>query len=138
MNSPEIDEEPAMAAGANFKQRCSGAACRSCGCRGLAPVLDLGLMPLSDGLLTQAQLAEPERRYPLEVAFCPSCSLVQILETVPPDVLFGADYPYYSSFSDHLLRHSRENALNLVERRRLGPMSLVVELASNDGYLLKN
>src|SRR5262245_59216732 len=124
MNSPEIDEEPAMAAGANFKQRCSGAACRACGCRGpaagldmgLAPVLDLGLVRLSDGLLSQAQLAEPERRYPLEVAFCPSCSLVQILETVPPDVLFGADYPYYSSFSDHLLRHSRENALNLVER----------------------
>jgi SAM-dependent methyltransferase len=60
------------------------------------------------------------------------------LETVPPEVLFGEDYPYFSSFSDDLLAHSRANAVHLIERRRLGPKSLVVELASNDGYLLRN
>ena len=53
-------------------------------------------------------------------------------------MLFCNDYPYFSSFSDALLAHSRKNALELIERRKLGPQSFVVELASNDGYLLKN
>ncbi|NOX57979.1 MAG: class I SAM-dependent methyltransferase [Planctomycetes bacterium] len=113
-------------------------ACRSCGTSDLQPVLDLGQMPLSDGLLTKEQLSEPEATYPLDVAFCPKCALVQILETVPPEILFGHDYPYFSSFSDALLAHSRENALDLIERRSLNSGSLVIELASNDGYLLKN
>lgn len=101
-------------------------------------MLNLGLMPLSDGLLKQYQLAQAAKRYPLEVAFCPDCSLVQILETVPAEILFCEDYPYYSSFSETLLEHSRENALSLIASQWLGPESLVVELASNDGYLLKN
>lgn len=116
----------------------AGPTCRSCGHPALEPVLDLGRTPLADRLLTAAQLAQPEPVYPLEVAFCPQCGLLQILETVPPEVLFCEDYPYYSSFSDALLRHSRENVLDLIARRGLGPDSLAVELASNDGYLLKN
>ncbi len=128
----------AAAPGERFGARCRAASCRSCGAAGLEPVLDLGLMPLSDGLLNEAGLATPEPRYPLELAFCPACSLVQILETVPPETLFGDDYPYYSSFSDDLLTHSRDNALELIERRVLDEKSLVIELASNDGYLLKN
>jgi SAM-dependent methyltransferase len=115
-----------------------GATCRSCGYAGLEPVLDLGRTPLADRLLTARQLTEPEPVYPLQVAFCPQCSLLQILETVPPEVLFCEDYPYYSSFSDALLRHSRENVLDIVNRRGLDAGSLAVELASNDGYLLKN
>ena len=95
-------------------------------------------MPLSDGLLTQEQLQEPEEKFPLELAYCPHCTLVQILETVDPEKLFCEDYPYYSSFSDALLAHSRENALSLIQQRNLTADSLVVELASNDGYLLKN
>jgi len=113
-------------------------ACRSCSRAGLQEVLDLGLMPLSDGLLTQEQLSEPEEKYPLTVAYCPHCCLVQILYTVSPHKLFCRDYPYYSSFSDTLLEHSRENALSLIKDRRLKRDSFVVELASNDGYLLKN
>jgi len=101
-------------------------------------ILDLGIMPLSDGLLTKDQLAEKEDTFPLEVAYCPECSLVQILETVPPKKLFCEDYPYYSSFSDFLLEHSRKNVLSLIEKRKLHAGSFVVELASNDGYLLKN
>lgn len=112
--------------------------CRSCGHAGLEPVLDLGRTPLADRLVSPAQLAEQEPVFPLQVAFCPQCSLLQILETVPPEVLFCEDYPYYSSFSDALLRHSRENVLDIVRRRGLGTGSLAVELASNDGYLLKN
>jgi SAM-dependent methyltransferase len=92
---------------------------------------------LADGLLSDSDLARPEPHYPLDVAFCPSCTLVQILHTVPPDEVFGSDYPYYSSFSDALLEHSRLNVEARIAERGLGPDSLVVELASNDGYLLQ-
>lgn len=113
-------------------------ACRSCGENDLQAVLDLGETPLADRILTETQLKQPEPKFPLKVGFCPNCSLVQITETVPPDVLFCDDYPYYSSFSDYLLKHSRENVLDLLSKRNLNQDSLVVELASNDGYLLKN
>jgi SAM-dependent methyltransferase len=63
---------------------------------------------------------------------------MQLQETVPPEVLFCDEYPYYSSFSPALLEHSRENALDLIDSRRLNATSMVVEVASNDGYLLKN
>lgn len=123
---------------ADFAEKCKMARCRSCQISGLKPVLDLGSMPLSDGFLTERELSDPGRKYPLEVAFCPHCALVQILETVPPQTLFCEDYPYYSSFSDTLLEHSRENVLDLITRKNLNSTSMVVELASNDGYLLKN
>jgi SAM-dependent methyltransferase len=113
-------------------------ACRACGGSGRIEILSFGQMPLSDGLLSLAQLEEHEHRFPLTVLFCPDCSLVQIRETVDPGILFGADYPYFSSFSDAWLRHCRDNALELIGSRRLGPSSLVIEIASNDGYLLRN
>ena len=113
-------------------------ACRSCGGQDLELILALGDTALADALLKSSQLSQQELVFPLDVAFCPDCSLVQIFETVPPDVLFCRDYPYYSSFSDTLLQHSRANAIELIAMRQLGPASLVVELASNDGYLLKN
>lgn len=111
--------------------------CRSCGSEDLRVFLSLGSMPLSDGLLTQEDLAREEPRYPLDVAFCSHCTLAQILETVPPEQLFGADYPYFSSFTDALLKHSAANVAARIEEQRLGGSSLVVELASNDGYLLQ-
>jgi hypothetical protein len=74
----------------------------------------------------------------LEVVFCPQCTLVQIRETVAPEVLFASDYPYFSSFSNYLLEHSRRNVEELIRMRGIGPKSFVVELASNDGYLLRN
>lgn len=112
--------------------------CRSCGGNRLETFLDLGETPLADRLLTDADLDKPELTFPLRVAFCADCSLVQITETVNPRILFADAYPYFSSFSPALLKHSRENALDLIARRGLGPNSFVVELASNDGYLLKN
>lgn len=112
--------------------------CRSCEQSNLKTFLDLGRTPLSDRFLTDEQLKQPEPYFPLEVAFCQNCGLVQILETVSPEILFCDEYPYYSSFSLALLKHSRENVLELIESRGLGSKSLVVELASNDGYLLKN
>jgi len=112
--------------------------CRSCGQTGLKTFLDLGQTPLADRLLQENQLDAAEPRFPLEVAFCTNCSLVQILETVPAEQLFCDDYPYYSSFSPALLEHSKINVLELIESRRLDSTSFVVEIASNDGYLLKN
>ena len=113
-------------------------ACRSCGSTDTFPFLDLGETPLADRLLSADKLDDPELRFPLNVVLCESCALVQITETVDPEILFADDYPYYSSFSPALLEHSRANVMDLIERRGLGPDSFVVEVASNDGYLLKN
>jgi C-methyltransferase C-terminal domain/Putative zinc binding domain/Methyltransferase domain len=112
--------------------------CRSCGSDRLEVFLALGNMPLPDALLSAEDLQGPEPRFPLDVAFCPDCSLVQILEEVPPEQLFVDNYLYFSSFSEGLLRHSREHAERLIEERGLGSESLVVEIASNDGYMLRN
>jgi SAM-dependent methyltransferase len=95
-------------------------------------------MPLADRMLHESQLKQPEPMFPLEVAFCPACSLLQILETVDPALLFDADYPYFSSFSNYLLEHSRRNVEELIGARALTPSSFVIEIASNDGYLLRN
>ena len=112
--------------------------CRSCGAVGLDVFLSLGELPLPDALVPPERLAEPEPRFPLDVAFCPACSLVQITEAVDPEKLFVENYLYFSSFSEGWLRHCREHALGLLDARRLGPESLVVEIASNDGYFLQN
>ncbi|MGE0143139.1 MAG: methyltransferase domain-containing protein [Planctomycetota bacterium] len=111
--------------------------CRSCRGSALVPVLDLGRMPLSDGLRWKSQLGDVEPRYPLELVFCRDCALVQITTEVPPTVLFGDEYPYFSSFSESLLRHSEANVAALVRDRGLSASSFVLEIASNDGYLLQ-
>jgi hypothetical protein len=110
--------------------------CRSCGSDRLEIFLDLGELPLPDALV--ADPSAPEARYPLDVAFCPDCTLVQIRQEVPPEQLFVENNLYFSSFSSGLLAHCREHAENLIASRGLGPDSLVVEVASNDGYMLKN
>lgn len=115
-----------------------GLICRSCGQPGLKPVLSMGRTPLSDALLTEDQLESPELIVPLDWVFCPECSLVQITEAVSPDILFGGDYPYFSSVSKSLLEHFRESAEELIESRKLDSDSLVIEAASNDGYMLRN
>jgi len=112
--------------------------CRSCGRTGLKPVLSLGRTPLADALLTKEQLESPELIVPLEWVFCPQCFLVQITESVSPEILFGRDYPYFSSVSKSLLQHFRESAEELVESRKLNSDSMVIEAASNDGYMLRN
>ena len=112
--------------------------CRSCGSEEIQTILSFGETPLADRLLTEAQLDQPELTAPLTLAFCPDCSLVQILETVKPEVLFGQEYPYFSSVSQSLLEHSRKNALELIDKRGLNEKSLVIEPASNDGYMLRN
>jgi len=111
--------------------------CRSCNSPRLEPVLSLGHMPLANALLTQAQLDQPEPTYPLDLVFCPQCSLVQITETISPEQLFR-EYFYFSSVSDTVLENARNIANRLITDRSLTSSSLVAEIASNDGYLLKN
>jgi SAM-dependent methyltransferase len=120
------------------KSRAALASCRSCGHKGLEPVLDLGVTALVDTLVTRDRLNGPENKYPLQVGFCPKCALMQTCDTPPPEEVFHEEYTYYASFSTTWLEHNRKCALKQIERFKLNDKSLVVELASNDGYLLKN
>ncbi|MGA2246282.1 MAG: class I SAM-dependent methyltransferase [Verrucomicrobiota bacterium] len=111
--------------------------CRSCGGTHGALVLDLGIQPLANNLLRPEDLGKPEPKFPLRVAVCHQCWLLQITDLVPPTKLFS-EYLYFSSFSDAMLRHSRATAEQHIREFQLGPQSQVVEIASNDGYLLQN
>jgi len=93
-------------------------------------------MPLANALLAAEQLGQPEPRFPLELVFCPSCTLLQLTETISRESLFS-EYPYFSSYSDTMLGHARCLVDRLAEERRLGRGSLAIEVASNDGYLLQ-
>src|SRR6185503_12197271 len=97
---------------------------------------DLGRTPLANALLTAEQLGQPEPLYPLELFFCADCTLLQISETLPPAQLFR-EYLYLSSFSTTMLRHAETLASEVIQRQKLNQDSLVVEIASNDGYLLQ-
>lgn len=108
--------------------------CRICHYEALETILSFGSMPLANALLdTQGQ---PEDTYPLTLMFCPQCTLVQIAETIPPAVLFG-EYVYFSSFSDTMLAHVKSLTTQIINRYNLNEDSLVIEIASNDGYLLQ-
>lgn len=112
--------------------------CRACGSDKLQTVVEFGMTPLADRLLREDQLDEPGLLAPLTLVFCEDCTLAQIRETVDPEILFFAEYPYFSSVSPSLLKHFRESALDIMASRNLDENSLVIEAASNDGYMLKN
>jgi SAM-dependent methyltransferase len=97
-----------------------------------------GDLPLADKLRESISVGKVEQKFPLTLVYCQACKLLQIRETVVPDILFGDDYPYYSSVSDRWLEHCAINAAELIDRYDLGEESLVVELAANDGYMLRN
>lgn len=111
--------------------------CRSCDSTPLVPFLDLGEQPLANALVPAHRAGESQHRYPLVVAFCEDCSLVQITVSVPPEEMFS-DYPYFSSFSSGVVDNARDIAKRLIRERNLGPGNLAMEIASNDGYLLRN
>ena len=111
--------------------------CRACGGVLGVTMADLGLQPPSNAFLASADDVAHERRYPLRAKVCDSCRLVQVDYDVDPQELFG-NYVYYSSYSDDWLRHARQYCQMARRRFGLDRDSLVVELASNDGYLLKN
>jgi SAM-dependent methyltransferase len=113
------------------------AGCRSCGGRLTVTMADLGLQPASNAFLESQAAIEHEKRYPLRARVCENCKLVQLDYDVAPEELFG-NYVYFSSYSDQWLAHAKAYCEMALERFALTSESLVVELASNDGYLLKN
>ena len=99
-------------------------------------ILDLGLQPLANNLLRPEDLAKPEPKFPLRLYACRECWLLQLADLVPPVQLFS-EYLYFSSFSDAMLRHAQTAAERYLREFALGPQSRVIEIASNDGYLLQ-
>jgi SAM-dependent methyltransferase len=112
------------------------AACRFCRQPLHHLVVDLGMSPLANSYLTADQLGEMERFYPLRVLVCDGCWLVQLEEFATPGEIFG-DYAYFSSYSRSWLEHARTYVEQAADRLGLGPTSHVIEIASNDGYLLQ-
>src|SRR3989344_2185638 len=110
--------------------------CRSCQAQTLQSVLNLSSTPLANALLTEEELSKPEETFPLELVWCEACSLLQIMENVPAEKLFS-HYFYRSSFSDAFLKHCETLVQRLISERKLNDKSLVVDIASNDGYLLQ-
>jgi SAM-dependent methyltransferase len=112
------------------------ARCRFCDAELRDTVVDLGMSPLCESFLSAEQLDKMEPFYPLHVWVCRECYLVQISAYVPPEDIF-TEYAYFSSFSTAWLKHAEDYVEAMSARLALGPQSLVVELASNDGYLLQ-
>ena len=112
--------------------------CRFCGTPLEHSFVDLGKSPLCENFLTREQLFEPEPFYPLHAFVCGECWLVQVEEYVSGTEIFGGEYAYFSSYSDSWLAHAARFADAITQRLGLDADSMVVEIASNDGYLLKN
>jgi SAM-dependent methyltransferase len=112
-------------------------ACRACGGRLAVTMADLGIQPASNAFIASLAAVHEEKRYPLRAKVCESCKLVQLDYDVAPQELFG-NYVYFSSYSDDWLAHAREYCEMARRRFGLDSNTRVVELASNDGYLLKN
>lgn len=112
--------------------------CRHCSALLEHTFLDLGFAPPSNAYLTDADLARPEKYYPLKIKVCDQCWLVQTEDYTQADDLFSAEYAYFSSTSTGWLTHAASYAEKMTRQLQLGKDSLVIEVASNDGYLLKN
>ncbi|MDO9406416.1 MAG: class I SAM-dependent methyltransferase [Polaromonas sp.] len=112
--------------------------CRHCGAPLELTFLDLGFAPPSNAYLAQEDLAKPEKYYPLKIKTCEQCWLVQTEDYAQAEELFSADYAYFSSTSSGWLAHAADYAGKMTRQLELGKHSLVIEVASNDGYLLKN
>lgn len=111
--------------------------CRVCKSRLTNLFADLGVTPIANDLVPQATKDRQEKRYPLRALICNLCHLVQLDYTHPSNELFTDEYPYYSSFSSSWTAHSKDYVENIVGRLRLTEQSNVIEIASNDGYLLQ-
>jgi len=110
--------------------------CRFCGSDITLSLVDLGAQPPSNSYLTNADA--DEKHFPLHAVVCEDCHLVQLADDVPADEIFNADYAYFSSFSASWVAHAKSYAETMIERFGLGADSKVVEIASNDGYLLQH
>jgi hypothetical protein len=116
---------------------CTITQCRYCAAPLRVSVVDLGNQPYSNSYPRVEDLAQ-ERSYPLQVRLCTECFLVQTDFDAPPDEIFSAEYAYFSSYSTSWVAHARKYAEQMISRFGLGAHSMVVEVASNDGYLLQH
>jgi 2-polyprenyl-3-methyl-5-hydroxy-6-metoxy-1,4-benzoquinol methylase len=112
--------------------------CRHCHSDVIESFIDLGAAPPSNAYLTTEALSAPETYFPLRILVCTNCWLVQTEDFARADELFGNDYAYFSSVSQSWLVHSAEYAVKITDRLGLNAKSFVIEVAANDGYLLKN
>ena len=112
--------------------------CRHCTAPLAHTFLDLGFAPPSNAYLTASDLTRPEKYYPLKIMVCDQCWLVQTEDYAQADDLFNADYAYFSSTSTGWLAHAKLYTESITRKLQLSHESLVIEIASNDGYLLKN
>jgi hypothetical protein len=112
--------------------------CRHCSSELIHTFLDLGFAPPSNAYLTKNDLIKPEKYYPLRVMVCNQCWLVQTEDYAQADELFDSEYAYFSSTSTSWLEHAKRYAKKMTQEMGLNEKSLVIEVASNDGYLLKN
>ncbi len=110
--------------------------CRICGSKNLSKVLELGPMPLANKFLNSKDIISPEHFYPLDIHFCNSCGLTQLTTIVDKEEMFE-EYPYFSSVSKTFVKHSEDLAKEVIDRFIDDEYSLVVEIGSNDGVLLK-
>jgi len=120
----------------NHLQSHKTSTCRFCGKSLQFTFVDLGMSPLCESYLNFEQLNQMEPFYPLHVYVCGDCFLVQLEEYVSPEEIF-TEYAYFSSYADTWLQHARKYTNQMVERFGLNETSQVVEVASNDGYLLQ-
>ena len=130
MDVASVRNDPATSAGKSMR-------CRHCGTPLQHTLIDLGMSPLCESFLTQDQLDAPESYYPLHARVCHACWLVQLPEFVSPAHIF-TEYAYFSSYSTTWVAHAARYCETIKSRLGLGPKSFVVELGSNDGYLLQH
>lgn len=121
-----------------LRGRQTTAECRVCGTALKKTFVDLGASPPCEAILTADQARQGEMSYPLHVRICEECLLVQLPTVIPAEDIFTDQYAYFSSFSKSWIEHARRYVTAMVERLGLGPGSFVVEVASNDGYLLRH
>ena len=111
--------------------------CRGCGAELTLTFLDLGISPIANNLVEAKNLNHQNKNYPLRAMTCEKCVLVQLSEVIPKEMLFPASYTYFSSYSSTWLEHSKEYAGKMISLLQLNQNDLVIEIASNDGYLLQ-
>jgi SAM-dependent methyltransferase len=131
-----LTKAPEAASGLSPGAGRPAACCRGCGKRLSRTFIDLGSSPLANSYLEPLGLSRMEPFYPLHAFVCEHCFLVQLESFEAPDAIFS-DYAYFSSYSSSWLKHAERYVEMMMRRRELGPTSRVVEIASNDGYLLQ-
>jgi 2-polyprenyl-3-methyl-5-hydroxy-6-metoxy-1,4-benzoquinol methylase len=134
---PPLEGLVSVNASSTVPGRSARVRCRGCGTALHHVFVDLGSLPIANDFLRADQLQVSERIYPLCVYVCENCLLVQIEQFETPDAIFNADYAYFSSYSDSWVQHARDYADMMIRTLCLDASHRVIEIASNDGYLLQ-